>query len=113
MISLLRTDVGLLIGWIVYTVAAFGLAYIVGHSRISRPVRLALWDVGGFWAQTFVTLLECPACFGFWIGLAMGLAAFNCNVLPWPAILAFPFYTTGMNFLLGRATGLITDPSLD
>lgn len=107
------SGIDLMIGWIVYTIAAFGLAYIVGHSAISRPLRLALWDVGGPFLKFIVTLLECPACFGFWIGLTTGGVIVALDLMPWPALLAFPFYTTGMNFLLGRATGLISDPSLD
>ena len=53
----------------VYTISAFGLAYIVGHSKISLPFRERLgrnefgddppwWTVIRLFA---LTLLECPA----------------------------------------------------
>lgn len=99
--------------FIAYTVAAFGFAYVVGHSRISRPVRLALWDVGGPFVRLFVELLECPACLGFWIGGVTGVVLYVNGPLPLPFVAIAPFYTSGANFLLGRATGLISDPSLD
>lgn len=78
---------------IVYLLAAFGLAYIVGHSTISLPFRKwlggtpakddptlyltpmpakpgALGPLGDF----LTALIECPACFGFWCGLIAALS---------------------------------------
>lgn len=54
-----------------YFAAAFGLAFIVGHSYITRPVR----EVLVLRAPTLVILLECPACFGTWVGTFVGLIA--------------------------------------
>lgn len=63
-------------------------------------------------------LIECPACFGWWIGFFTGLIL-ECFPLLHPsharwqlaAALLLPFvlafYTAGTNYLLGRATGLI------
>lgn len=68
---------------LVYMVAAFGFAYIVGRSRISYPIRLAVNLIGSWpnpvWRplRWFVILIECPACLGFWIG---GAAAYRFDV---------------------------------
>lgn len=107
------TPLTLLVGILVYTISAFGLAYIVGHSRISRPVRLALHDTGGWWTRTIVELVECPACFGFWTGLAVGSYLALAHHAPFGVPFGVACYTTGANFLLGRVTGLIPSPDVD
>ena len=114
---------------LIYTVAMFGIAYVVGHSTISLPFRR--W-IGGIPAQfqadalelkqtkppvpgalgpfgdALCALIECPACLGFWLGLISGaflvkpmdgFEAFN-----WVMLLAF--YTSGSNFILARLTRL-------
>lgn len=108
------TGLDLLIYIFVHTVASFGLAWIVGHSRATRPIRLALYDVGGFWFSLFVELLECPGCFGFWTGLAVGFyALIESRNGPFLIPLVVACYTSGANYLLGRATGLIQSPNVD
>ncbi len=86
---------------IVYTVAMFGLAYIVGHSTISLPFRTWLGGTPekqmpspgnytnsltprpghieparpgklGPLGDFICALIECPACFGFWCGVVFG-----------------------------------------
>jgi hypothetical protein len=143
----------------VWTIVAFGIAYVVGHSVISRPLRV--WIAGPEvarcpvcgdtlearfdgatcegpaddhgvpvaaakhtptemvlvtsvgWRFWLVSLLECPACLGWWLGFAAGLAFVlaggpgHLGLLP----LAGAFYTAGANFLLGRASGLMPDPN--
>lgn len=96
-----------------YLLAAFGLAYIVGHAKISLVPRLLLGGslhaeppvkplvpvVGPF----LVDLAECPACFGFWVGLVYALAVGGgFGDALWLGCL-----TSGSNFLLGRLTKLI------
>jgi hypothetical protein len=96
----------------VYTFAAFGLAYIVGHSVISKPVRLALYDVNRRWSLFILDLVECPACFGFWIGLiaALTLLWFKLDALfTFPLVAFLPLYTSGANYTLGRITRLIRE----
>ena len=110
-----------------YSLAAFGLAYIVGHSSISLPFRM-LMDPGEnittppqAFRAFLLMLLECPACFGFWTGACAGLLhAYAVGswmpeslvVLPKPLfILGLGLYTTGSNYLLARLTKLIPSGS--
>jgi hypothetical protein len=58
----------------------------------------------------FLQLIECPACFGFWIGLCAAVASTFAHI-GGPIIMFLPLYTAGANFLLGRATGLINHPN--
>ena len=130
---------------ILFLLAAFGLAYIAGHSTISLPFRK--WMGGtpfrvrvkgeviegvspddaklldgamlvpakpgalGPFGDFLTTLIECPACFGFWIGLAAGLTGFvafptsELSGFAWPMTLGC--ITAGSNFALSRLTRLI------
>jgi hypothetical protein len=88
----------------VYSFAAFGLAYIAGHARISLPIRQAWQDAG--LSAFLLELVECPACFGFWIGVGATVAAIWLGA-DTPLVALLPFYTSGSNYVLGRATGLI------
>lgn len=115
-----------MLGLLFYTVAAFGLAYVMGHSAISLPFRMAL-DPGpelktpAHAARAFLlTLIECPACFGFWTGLFAGMlyAAMDGAQYPREGALArllfavgLALYTTGSNFILARFTNLIPAPA--
>ena len=97
---------------LLYTVASFGLAFVIGHSKISRPFRLLLGptsdrQVVRHW---LIMLLECPACLGFWFGLAYALATdfmFGFPLRGWGAILGLALYTCGANFLLAALSGLL------
>jgi hypothetical protein len=114
-----------MLGLLFYTVAAFGLAYIVGHSAISLPLRILMeppdlrgpQDAFRAWA---LMLIECPACFGFWTGLLGGMvyAALDGPLYPQEGVLArllfavgLALYTCGANFILARFTGLIPAPT--
>lgn len=108
---------------VTYPIAAFGLAYIVGHSKISLPIRVwidpvrevhtGVFKVGKFRRprEFVLMLLECPACFGFWTGLLTGLIAapFVFVSLLWAvfAAIGLGLFTCGFNFLFGRLTGLV------
>lgn len=108
---------------IAYVGAAFGLAYIVGHSKISLPARSALATAAANWpidideerrpairnriAQWILDLSECVACFGFWIGLAAGFGNLGPPEPTNP--LALALLTTASNLILGRITGLLGD----
>ncbi len=60
-----------MIDLLIYSLFTFGLWFIVGASKISLPVRVALNNLG-LVGRVFVMLLECSGCFGFWEGLAYG-----------------------------------------
>jgi hypothetical protein len=148
-----------------YCVGLFGLAYILGHSRISLPFRQALadWSEDRYmcpycglipvrrWEshpvdappgvpQTFeprcptcnrtpvpndvtmrprtwtgvhpmmwaVTLLECPACLGTWVGFSVGIIGLGATITP---ALSHPLslaaFSAGSNALLGFWSGLM------
>lgn len=115
-----------MLGLFFYAIAAFGLAYIVGHSVISLPIRMAI-DPGqelrgpADAARAWILLLaECPACFGFWTGLFAGMlyAALDGPHYPREGALAklmwavgLALFTTGSNFVLARLTNLIPAPT--
>lgn len=146
----------------VYTIAAFGLAYIVGHAEITlgwrtkwahsvraldeyrcnvcvkaNPIddektfhwlasevidhhgKIECPEGGEAHDAGFVLLrhaddpfllrlLECPACFGFWIGV-MASPLFYPQSLQVAILL--PLYTAGANYMLGRLTGIVPHPN--
>jgi len=103
-----------MIGLLIYVVAAFGFAYVVGHSVISKRAREITWGFGEAFPplRWIVLLLECPACCGFWIGLFVGLAGpagYVEALAPIPA-LALAFFTAGSNLLLAVAVGITQFP---
>lgn len=98
--------------------AAFGFAYIMGHSVISLPVRVLLGGadhpkpfeplipyVGPF----LVALVECPACLGWWTGVGIALVT-SPAIGFWPTVfeaVRMGCMVSGSNFVLGRVTGLM------
>lgn len=94
----------------VYSIASIGFAYIVGHSVISQGLRE--WAYGpvtpglnpiNSTRRLLVTLVECPACLGFWTGLGTGFligASFF-------GALVFALFTSGSNLVLGKLTRLM------
>jgi hypothetical protein len=91
-----------------YTVAVFGLCYILGHAKISLRARVVAADFGGL-ALWLVELVECPACLGTWLGFAAGFL--------WPSLVPFGYapvmlalWTCGTGYILGRSTGWLTEP---
>jgi hypothetical protein len=109
-----------------YTLAAFGFCWIVGHSTLSLPLRQRYtdWSKGGnpdALDPLLITLAECPACLGFWVGFAVGVfcalrggaeaaaPSFAADLRAVGAGVLLGCYTSGVNYVLGRLTGLITD----
>jgi len=109
--------------WLIYFAAAFGLAYILGHAKISFGLRVLLGGipgtpgrgldgsttpavpeirplipvVGPFLAE----LLECLACSGFWIGVASSFwlpMVLGSNPVAWSVIMGCA--TSGMNYTI-------------
>lgn len=95
----------------------FGLAYIIGHSVISLPFRYMLAPPGEDpsspprgWRYTLASWLECPACFGFWSGGAMGVfvpLVFLGRAGMLDRFVFAGLLVAGSNFVLGRVTRLI------
>lgn len=102
-----------------YTIAQFGFCWILADSKITRPVRVlvayfAEHEAAGrltrVLASLLLSLMECVACLGFWVGAASGLhlaRAWGMPVLS--SMLVCGLYTCGINYLLGRATGLLKE----
>lgn len=112
---------------IVYLISTFGLAYVLGHSKITQRAREVAFDLGfykrnvrvetaggsvtGYQPTIFplrwlVMLVECPACLGFWVGLACGWRLFHV----FSTAVVLGFFTCSTNFMLGRWTGIIANP---
>ena len=51
------------------SLAVFGVAWIIADSKISLPVRKAIATRLGA-DSLLLTLLECPPCLSFWLGIA-------------------------------------------
>lgn len=99
---------------VLYFLAAFGLAYIVGHSAISMPLRLFIAgpsEKPRVFFTTLIELIECPACLGTWIGLIVGGLEPSLFLQSWwlMGALAGGCATAGVNFLLATWAGLIGD----
>jgi hypothetical protein len=111
--------------------AAFGFAFVVGHSRISLPLRqwLGGWIESGATPHVesgevvghitthlpairvlgpfLVALAECPGCLGWWLGLGAG--ALGLVVLPFPfavSVAVLAFATSAVNLLLSKYVGM-------
>lgn len=77
------------------TLAAFGLAYIMGQSKITQAPREMVSRSKLKVVHFMLDLIECPACFGFWIGLGGALL----NGWGWRSIVA-ACYICASNLLL-------------
>lgn len=107
-----------------YTVVAFGLAYCLGASKLSllwrsplaalaKAGRLAGTDplklVSGAVAAFFLALIECPACTGFWIGVAFARHDLARELLGgslWITGWLWGFWTVATNLILARLAGI-------
>ena len=87
-----------------YCATVFGIAWGIGHSHASYPIRRALKNAGFTWT---VTLLECVGCSSYhlgWIAYAAGLAP-----VPFTRWWSTAFATATASLLLFHATGLDAD----
>lgn len=120
---------------VLFFLAAFGFAFVVGHSKISLPIRQWL----GGWTEAsatpnvatgevighvvphaaavpllgpfLVALAECPGCLGWWLG-ALTPLVWPALVAPfglplWPSMLMLAFSTSAVNLLLARYVGMV------
>ncbi len=106
----------------VYIMAYTGLAYILGHSFITKGPRARMWEFGpkhetfplghdpsdprGFW-QWLVTLIECPACFGTWFGFVFGFVFPQLDLSRWQSSVLVSLFTAGVGVVVGRLTGML------
>ena len=78
---------------LIVALTVWGLAWIIADSKISFPVRVAIAETLGK-DSIFLTLLECPPCLSFWLGLGIsvlsGLKLFS---------IAMAFICTGFSLL--------------
>lgn len=99
-----------LTGWLTYTLAAFGLAFVLGHAKVSLGLRGFVHENLGWIGRFLVELIECPACLGFWIGLCYGFLFHPPFVPPGThGVVVLALATAGSNFILGRKSGLIRE----
>lgn len=63
--------------WLTWALTLLGLVYLVTEAAITAPLRILLARLHPLVA----TLLYCPACSGFWLGL--GLAWLYPSPEPW------------------------------
>lgn len=89
-----------------FFLTVFGIAYTAGHSRLTLPLRSWIAARGKTPVLYALEGVECPACFSFhvgWVLYVVGLSPFS----EW---WISGFACTTVSFLLGRLTGLISDP---
>lgn len=101
-----------MIPFTLYLLAAFGVAFGVGHSELTYEFRKSL-SKSNVLAQWFLKLLECPACVGWhcgWVWIAIGGVHFFGMSSTWHEALLLGFATCGSNLLLAKFAGL-TDPA--
>lgn len=110
---------------LLYVFASFGAAFVLGYSKISLPLREFLAGAAqpyegpnqsgrvlSFTARWLLSLLECPACVAFWLGLVSVLTPFVDGIplhgISWVIIAPFlGLANTGAVLTLGMLTGLI------
>lgn len=107
-----------------YSMVAFGVAYCIGASKISLMWRTPLAAaakvgaeagvkppqfVGGMIAFFLLTLIECPACTGFWLGVGFARLEAAREFLPgslWTTAWLWGFWTVASNLILARLAGI-------
>jgi hypothetical protein len=96
---------------ILFFLAAFGLSFVLGFSKLSLPFREALAKAGPI-GVFFVTLVECPGCLGFWEGVAgwFWRGAFDLPLSGSLLLgLVFALAVCGSNMVLGRYVGMVRE----
>lgn len=97
---------------VLHVLAAFGAAYIVGHSVISEPLRVLIGGPASSprpYLGRVVELLECPACFGTWFGGVAGgffPGVFLLEVW-WQGALVGALLTCATNLILAKHAGIL------
>jgi hypothetical protein len=90
---------------LVYSVAAFGLSWVLADSKISLPFRERLAARASWPAVFLLALVECVACTGFhigWVGQLLGVAPFAHWYLA-------AFFTCASNLMLAKYVGMLDE----
>jgi len=98
---------GEVISMFVYCFAVLGFSYVLGFSKLTLPFREA--GAKNPVTKILVLLVECPACLGFWVGIAaliFRIDPLHLSVTIWNAIY-FGLFTSGINLFLALRSGLI------
>jgi hypothetical protein len=82
--------------------ACYGLAWVVGQSHLTLPLRQYLSIAPRGPRRFLLTLMECVGCFGFWEGFALGL--FLSRTLLLAVVLGFA--VSASNLILDAAVSL-------
>lgn len=90
--------------WLTWLGLVWGSVYLVTDSVIFDPLRVLLSRWGRAYAMV---LLHCPACTGFWVGLALGGLGF------WPVEGGFlsPLYSAIVACAAGALWGRLVPPT--
>lgn len=87
-------------GWVTYLAVVLGMRYLLGEAVVTAPMRWALFTLlfkrHPNVARVLFTLIRCPACFGFWVGLAYAF------LLPSEHHGAYVLVSALLSMLLGR-----------
>jgi len=98
---------------VAYLLTTFGFCYVVGHSKISLPVRELLSKA--LLGRMLLALVECPACLGWWVGLLTAGSYPPLTPFPvfphetWLNVFAWAFATCGAHYLLACWSGWISE----
>lgn len=88
-----------------FMLIAAGVLYVLTRSFVFSPVRMLISGVGG---RVVRALLYCPACTGFWVGLAFWyLGLWPCYMGIGPVEIAGPLQTALATCGLGSVLGSI------
>lgn len=91
---------------LVYSFAVFGSAWVVGHSKISLPLRTWLAARSKF----LIDLLECVGCLSFhvgWITWLTGIRLTGSWGHPWLDVAVAALYTAASSLVIGRFAGVV------
>ncbi len=95
---------------LVYALASFGFAFIVGWSKISLPFRMWLGARNQLAVVWLLALVECPACLSTWTGFAAGAWAWKHGLtapLGWfTSMWVAGLFTCASSLILARVVGL-------
>jgi len=87
---------------LLFTLAVYGLCFILMHGTIFNNIRNYCIERSSW----FKDLITCPICLGFWCGLALAPFIFD-KILFIPAA----FYSSAACYIIHITTGFIEDKS--